>query len=135
MSRGWQLSTLITAWLFAIACSLDDSGSLVPDSGKPDSAAGGTIGVGGPGGFPAGTSGTGGDLDGGTDVTMDTSLDVIADGTVSDVVDAPVVWKPTDFSGCALWLDAADASSLATTGVNVDQWTNKCGPINATSNG
>lgn len=42
---------------------------------------------------------------------------------------APVLqpFLPTSISGCSLWLDAADASTLSLTGSNVTQWRDKSG--------
>ena len=37
------------------------------------------------------------------------------------------VARPTQIPGCALWLDAADASTLALSGSNVTQWSDKSG--------
>jgi hypothetical protein len=36
-------------------------------------------------------------------------------------------FQPNDIDGCALWLDAADQSSLVLSGSNVTQWTDKSG--------
>ena len=36
-------------------------------------------------------------------------------------------FQPTDVPGCALWLDAADQTSLTLTGLNVTQWRDKSG--------
>jgi hypothetical protein len=36
-------------------------------------------------------------------------------------------FQPTQVSGCALWLDGADASTVVCTGANVTQWTDKSG--------
>jgi hypothetical protein len=39
----------------------------------------------------------------------------------------PWVGTPTQISGCALWLDAADATTLTLSGSNVTQWRDKSG--------
>jgi hypothetical protein len=36
-------------------------------------------------------------------------------------------WNPTQISGCSLWLDAADTSTVSVTGSNVTQWRDKSG--------
>lgn len=36
-------------------------------------------------------------------------------------------WTPTDISGCVLWLDATDASTLTTSGSTVTAWADKSG--------
>ena len=44
-------------------------------------------------------------------------------------------FTPTAFSGCTLWLDAADSSSISTTSGNVTQWRDKSGNANHTTAG
>ena len=44
-------------------------------------------------------------------------------------------FTPTVFIGCTLWLDAADSSSISTTGGNVTQWRDKSGNANHTTAG
>jgi hypothetical protein len=39
-------------------------------------------------------------------------------------------FQPTDIGGCALWLDAIDATTLALSGSNVSQWSDKSGTAN-----
>lgn len=39
-------------------------------------------------------------------------------------------FRPTSITGCALWLDAADGSTLTLTGSNVTQWNDKSGNAN-----
>jgi hypothetical protein len=39
----------------------------------------------------------------------------------------PYIWAPTQISGCALWLDAADSKTVITTGSTVTQWNDKSG--------
>lgn len=34
-------------------------------------------------------------------------------------------WQPTQYSGCHLWLDAADTNTLTINGINVSQWRDK----------
>lgn len=41
----------------------------------------------------------------------------------------PYIWVPTQISGCALWLDAADANSVVRTGSNVARWNDKSGNV------
>lgn len=41
---------------------------------------------------------------------------------------------PTQISGCALWLDAADANSVVLSGSNVTQWNDKSGNVRHMSN-
>ena len=36
-------------------------------------------------------------------------------------------WRPTQVSGCALWLDAADSATVILTGTDVTQWNDKSG--------
>jgi len=36
-------------------------------------------------------------------------------------------WQPTQLSGCQLWLDAADSSTVILSGANVTQWNDKSG--------
>ncbi len=42
-------------------------------------------------------------------------------------------WLPTQISGCQLWLDAADRSSITTSGTVVTQWTDKSGTSRTTT--
>ncbi len=44
----------------------------------------------------------------------------------------PVIppFKPSDISGCVIWLDAADSSTLTLSGLNVTGWTDKSGKGN-----
>ena len=44
-------------------------------------------------------------------------------------------FTPTAFTGCTLWLDAADSSSISTTSGNVTQWRDKSGNANHTTAG
>lgn len=45
-----------------------------------------------------------------------------------------VLFDPTSIPGCCLWLDAADTSTLTTSGANVTQWRDKSGNANHASN-
>lgn len=42
----------------------------------------------------------------------------------------PRSFRPTQFSGCQLWLDAADATTVVLSGSGVSQWTDKSGTGN-----
>jgi hypothetical protein len=37
------------------------------------------------------------------------------------------IWQPTQISGCQLWLDAADSTSMTVSGSTVSQWNDKSG--------
>jgi hypothetical protein len=39
-------------------------------------------------------------------------------------------WNPTLLSGCQLWLDAGDKTSVQVTGTNINQWSDKSGNAN-----
>ena len=43
-------------------------------------------------------------------------------------------FNPTSITGCSLWLDAADSSTVTLSGVNVTQWNDKSGTGNTASN-
>jgi hypothetical protein len=46
------------------------------------------------------------------------------------IAPSPQAFSPRDIDGCALWLDAADSTTLTLSGSNVTQWTDKSGTAN-----
>jgi hypothetical protein len=58
--------------------------------------------------------------------TIDDGAGATDSATVSINVGAPTI-SPNDLSGLALWLDAADAASLTTSGASVSAWQDKSG--------